>query len=154
MRNIPLDNDPKYVVIHTAAAANEDNVPVYQPASVIRDYHRSKGWLDIGYHYYIEKDGRIVPGRAELARGAHCVDLGMNRKSIGICCAGHGDFADFLPAQYASLYDLIVSICQRFSVTVCDVVGHRETGAPKTCPGNRVDMQKIREEVARRMKDA
>lgn len=49
-------------------------------------YHISKGWRDIGYHYYIEKDGTIHKGRNLNTNGAHV--RGFNSGTIGICCEG------------------------------------------------------------------
>jgi N-acetylmuramoyl-L-alanine amidase len=49
-------------------------------------YHISKGWSDIGYHFYIEKDGSIHKGRPLARNGAHV--RGFNKGTIGICTEG------------------------------------------------------------------
>lgn len=136
-------NNPKYIIIHTAAAGR-DGKPVYQPFDVVRNYHLSLGWKDIGYHYYIEEDGKVVKGRDETTTGAHCKDGGMNSQSIGICCAGHGDLAGFTEKQYEALFALCIDIMERHHISAEKVLGHRETGANKRCPGNLVDMGAIR----------
>ena len=51
-----------------------------------KDYHLSKGWSDIGYHFYIEKDGSLHIGRPLNKNGAHV--RGFNKGTIGICCEG------------------------------------------------------------------
>jgi N-acetylmuramoyl-L-alanine amidase len=48
--------------------------------------HRRRGWKDIGYHYYITRDGQLHNGRPISQVGAHCKD--HNRHSIGICYEG------------------------------------------------------------------
>ena len=52
----------------------------------INQWHLDNGWVGIGYHYYIRKDGSIYRGRPEWAVGAHAT--GHNDRSIGICCEG------------------------------------------------------------------
>tara|TARA_R110000772_G_scaffold156700_1_gene267886 strand:+ start:3607 stop:4050 length:444 start_codon:yes stop_codon:yes gene_type:complete len=51
-----------------------------------RAYHISKGWSDIGYHFYIEKSGTIHKGRPLNCNGAHV--RGFNNGTIGICTEG------------------------------------------------------------------
>ena len=48
--------------------------------------HKNKGWSDIGYHFYIEKDGEIHKGRSLTINGAHV--RGFNTGTIGICTEG------------------------------------------------------------------
>lgn len=149
---IPKDNRPDHIVIHTAAAARETpdgkgQTPVYQAFEIIRNYHLSKDWLDIGYHYFVEGDGDIFQGREESMRGAHCTDMDMNHRSLGICFAGHGDLEDFKGDQYARGIPFIAQICIDLDIDPKDVIGHRETGAPKSCPGFKVNMDTFRQKV-------
>jgi len=56
----------------------------------IRDLHiRINKWEDIGYHYLIDKKGKIHVGRSEKFIGAHV--FGHNKNSIGICLIGNFD---------------------------------------------------------------
>lgn len=50
------------------------------------DHIRHRGFRDIGYHFYITRDGEIHAGRPLEQVGAHC--RGHNRHSIGICYEG------------------------------------------------------------------
>ena len=136
---------PKFIIIHTAAFKGEASI------DEVRRWHTSpdpndpsKPWSDIGYHYYIRRDGSLQKGREETHVGAHCKNMGMNSKSLGICLEGHGDYEAFTQDQRNALCDLYEDILTRWDIPVEDVLGHRETGAPKTCPGARVDMDDIR----------
>lgn len=139
-----------WIVVHTAGAYDfASKRVVYQATDVIRQYHKiHNGWHDIGYHYVIEQDGRLVPGRAEDVIGAHVG--GFNDRSLGICVTGAGDFAPFLPAQLGTLVRLCARLCEERTLPALRVIGHREApehGAPptpKTCPGLLVDMNEIR----------
>ena len=51
-----------------------------------RDHIRHRGFRDIGYHYYITRDGTVHRGRPLEQVGAHCRN--HNRHSIGICYEG------------------------------------------------------------------
>ena len=66
---------------------HHSGVTVLQSVEVIHNYHKSKGWAGIGYHYYVRKDGSIYRGRPENMAGAHCT--GINSISIGICAEGN-----------------------------------------------------------------
>ena len=56
----------------------------------IKDFHiRINKWEDIGYHYLIDKKGKIYVGRSEKFIGAHV--FGHNKNSLGICLIGNFD---------------------------------------------------------------
>jgi N-acetyl-anhydromuramyl-L-alanine amidase AmpD len=153
---------PDYLVVHTAAFTGRNC-----DAGVIDRWHRQKGWSGVGYHYVIINDqhdsladGAVQPGRATDQTGAHT--KGLNSQSLGICCAGHGDINDFTAAQYLSLYKLLAELMHRFSIVPANVIGHREINklvgrglldeqfkTSKSCPGNRVDMDAIRDTLQR-----
>jgi N-acetyl-anhydromuramyl-L-alanine amidase AmpD len=69
-------------VIHCIATKEGLDIDV----SVIRSWHKNKGYRDIGYHYVIKLDGTIEKGRSEESIGAHV--QGFNANSIGICYVG------------------------------------------------------------------
>lgn len=74
------------IVIHCSATPEGRDVKT----STIRHWHvNERGWSDIGYHYVIELDGKIVNGRPEDRSGAHV--KGHNSDSIGICYVGGVD---------------------------------------------------------------
>jgi N-acetylmuramoyl-L-alanine amidase len=104
----------------------------------IRRWHvRDRGWKDIGYHWIIDRDGQIAPGRPETRPGAHA--SGHNTGSIGVCLlGGHGSNADddfsknFTPAQERALRHLLADIKSRTPIKA--IRGHNEVAA-KACPG-------------------
>ncbi|WP_322893458.1 MULTISPECIES: peptidoglycan-binding protein [unclassified Yoonia] len=107
----------------------------------IRRWHvKERGWRDIGYHWLIDRDGSILPGRAENVIGSHV--MGQNSGTIGICLlGGHGSserdrFSDnFTVAQDTAARWLIDDIKSR--TTIKRVSGHNEYAA-KACPGFQV----------------
>lgn len=91
-----------------------------------RREHIRRGFSDIGYHFYITRNGEIHRGRPLEKIGAHCQN--HNRHSIGICYEGGLDIrstpADTrTPAQRASLVALLRELKRIFPKIL--VVGHQ-----------------------------
>ena len=90
---------------------------------------------DIGYHFYITRDGEIHPGRPLEKVGAHCRN--HNAHSIGICYEGGLD-ADGRTKdtrtleQRGSLLALLRELKKYFPKAL--IVGHRDLNPLKECP--------------------
>ncbi len=118
------------IIVHCTATKARRSVSVAE----IRQWHRARGFADIGYHYVIDIDGTVSVGRHESRIGAHC--LGHNARSVGVCYVGGLD-ADGRPcdtrtdAQKASLRMLVGELLRRYPGAT--VHGHREFAA-KACP--------------------
>lgn len=123
-----------HIVIHCSATKPEQDVG----ASDIDRWHRQKGFLKIGYHYVIRRDGRVETGREELEIGAHA--QGFNSVSLGICMVGGVDANNidkaennFTPEQFDTLERLLLELRARFPSAV--VLGHRDLpNSRKACP--------------------
>ncbi len=108
-------------------------------AADIRAWHIARGFSDIGYHYIIRIDGMVEAGRREDLIGAHCVEGGMNRRSIGICYVGGMDSEmrnakdTRTPEQRRALMDLIRKMQRKYGIPDARVFGHRDF-ARKACP--------------------
>ena len=88
------------------------------------------------YHYYIRRNGAVVPILPENVRGAHARHY--NSCSLGICYEGgldeKGRPADTrTPAQKLALHTLLVSLKADFPEA--EIMGHCELeGVHKACP--------------------
>ena len=111
----------------------------------IRDLHiRINKWEDIGYHYLIDKKGKIHVGRSEKFIGAHV--FGHNKNSVGICLIGNFDEEKPTKKQIKTLINFLKERIKQYKIRKEDILGHREfSGVTKTCPGKFMDMEKIRE---------
>ena len=131
------------IILHCADTRPEwmAGHPLAEKVAEIRRWHvQQRGWRDIGYHWVIDRDGKLAPGRLETEIGAHVE--GHNRGTIGICLlGGYSAKADdefernFMPAQAAAVRNLITEIKGR--TTVLKISGHNDY-AQKACPGFRV----------------
>ena len=90
---------------------------------------------DIGYHFYITRDGEIHRGRALEKVGAHCRN--HNTHSIGVCYEGGLD-ANGKPKdtrtleQKGALLALLRELKRQFPKAL--IVGHRDLNPMKGCP--------------------
>ena len=83
---------------------HHSGVPTLQDVNVIHNYHKSKGYAGIGYHFYVRKDGKIYKGRSLSMVGAHAYT--HNRNSIGICAEGDFDKEEMNVNQLQALKEL------------------------------------------------
>ncbi|MFT7517781.1 MAG: hypothetical protein ACI84O_001582 [Myxococcota bacterium] len=113
----------------------------------IQDQHmngRTPGWADIGYHFLIDRAGKIIAGRPLSAQGAHASG-NNNIGNIGICLLGN--FAsqpnrgnDYIMAQEPSsaqilaLTELVDALRGNYSISGNNVFGHKELKSTD-CPG-------------------
>jgi len=136
-----LKEDIRYLVIHTAAA-REASI-----GDITRWHVEERGWSDVGYHYYIRKDGEIQKGREDDQVGAHCKASRMNYKSLGICFEGHHDHEEWTREQEDAFEILCRVLQNKYGIHDDRIIGHREAyqGDPlTTCPGIKIDMDEVR----------
>jgi hypothetical protein len=125
---------PPFVVVHNAAA-------VTAAPEAIHSFHKSRGFLGIGYHRYIRKDGSIYQGRPLWAMGAHTM---YYNHCIGVCCEGNYDTERTMPAaQFKALEWCLDDL--RSLYPGIRVKGHREMPNNATsCPGIHFPLKKFR----------
>lgn len=116
----------EHLVIHHSASPRNTTV------DQIREWHKARGWKDVGYHYVVEGDGEIKIGRPLPDTGAHV--RSRNRNAIGICVVGNNtdSFQRWLPLQIAVLLDLIKAV--RLLWPDIKICGHRDLASTQ-CPG-------------------
>lgn len=128
-----------FIAIHCSATPSTMNIG----ATEIRQWHRAKGWRDIGYHYVIKRDGTVEKGRADNIPGAH--EPRINSQSIAICLVGGSPpngspearkglgENNYTDAQWAALETLVKALHAKHPNAV--VLGHRDVeGVRKACP--------------------
>lgn len=123
-----------FLVVHCAATRASDDVDVAD----IRRMHLQRGFIDIGYHYFIKRDGTLQAGRPLDRQGAHV--RGYNHLSVGVCMAG-GVAEDgvtpennFTSAQFATLVKILKEL-KRDHFPHAEVQGHRDfPNVHKACP--------------------
>lgn len=117
------------LVVHCAATEAQDF-----GAKEIDVWHRKRGFVCIGYHFVIRRDGTVEFGRPSNTQGAHV--QGYNHRSIGICLMGGGaakENRNFTSEQYETLEKLIRDIQGHY--VGLHILGHRDIPkVDKWCP--------------------
>ncbi len=147
-----LDKNVVYLVVHYSATPIEKSFWIED----IDRMHRQRGFKEVGYHYFVRRNGDVQtgrdlsqPGRFEM--GAHA--KGNNHRSIGICYEGGVTEAnpDFgwdtrTELQRRAMIVLLRELLGRYPNA--QVIGHRDMpGAATQCPG--FDVEKWWAEVNR-----
>lgn len=123
-----------FIVVHCSATRPSQNFDVND----IRRMHLQRGFLDVGYHFVIKRDGTIQRGRDLDRQGAHV--SGYNHLSVGVCLIGGVSENDvnvpqdnFTPEQENSLRTVLALLRREFPNAV--IQGHRDfPGVKKACP--------------------
>ena len=127
------------IVIHCSATRADRS---YTVDDCRRD-HLARGFANIGYHYYITRDGVVHAGRSLHQEGAHV--RGFNKYSIGICYEGGidpatGRAADTrTPQQKWCMEQLLQRL--KTDYPAARIVGHNDLNPRKECPGYRVNYE-------------
>ena len=123
--------DVKWLVVH--CSASRCNRP-FTVERLIETGRQSYG--QASYHYYVRRNGNVVPILPESVQGVHAV--GYNHCSIAVCYEGgldeNGNAADTrTELQKASLYELLKQL--RRDYPQARIIGHRELPhVAKDCP--------------------
>ena len=132
-KNMMSADSIKFLVLHCSASRCDQDYSVEQ----LRRDHKARGFYDIGYHFYIRKDGTMTQHRKLLEVGAHARPY--NRCSIGICYEGgldeHGKPYNTMTAeQETRLVDLFRNL--KILFPKAKIVGHRDLSGTtsKECP--------------------
>lgn len=118
------------IFVHCSATQPSQDIGV----DTIRMWHKQQGWLDVGYHFVIKRDGTVESGRPVDVVGSHVKD--WNYRSVGVCLVGgidaKGKFeANFTPAQMSALRNKLAELKALYPQA--DIKAHHDV-APKACP--------------------
>ena len=132
--------DIKYIVLH-CTATRED----FSAVSIdrIRRWHLKRGWSDVGYHYYIRKDGSLELGRDRDNDGDIWEEIGahvkgFNSKSISMCYEGGldslGENKDTRTEPQKKTMEIVCKILKSQDKDLI-IQGHRDfPNVSKSCP--------------------
>jgi N-acetylmuramoyl-L-alanine amidase len=128
-------NKPKRAVgrVFIHCTASDSAGPEYEQQGLVKTidaWHRARNFNGIGYHYVIDKAGRVMAGRnLETIPAAQ---KGHNAGTIAICVHGLLE-KNFTEEQRVALLDLCKQIKSAYNGSIT-FHGHREVEKYKTCP--------------------
>ena len=120
------------------------------------NWHRTKGWDELGYHFVIgngsdTRDGQVEVGPrwTEQRHGAHCrsPEDYYNEHGIGICLVGNFDEGPPSAAQVQSLTKLVRFLCRKYDIPASHVYTHGGVTHQTRCPGKNFDLKSLRRSV-------
>lgn len=131
---IPNRTTTDLIVIHWVGPGSSYDYIGENGVEKIRRSHLQRGFYDIGYHYLIDRNGEIFPGRPESKVGAHV--YGHNRNSIGICMMYGTVDTEVTEVSLKTLEKKVDDLCKKYNLkkTKSTIKGHRDLNATE-CPG-------------------
>ena len=120
------------IVVHCSATRINQDIT----AEDIKRWHMmERGFFDIGYHFVIERDGKLIAGRPVDEWGAHV--KGHNHDTVGVCLIGGLDQHNqpennFTAAQFQQLRFVLAGLHALYPNA--EVKGHHYFNSDKDCP--------------------
>ncbi|MHC4990151.1 MAG: peptidoglycan recognition protein family protein [Planctomycetota bacterium] len=129
----------RYVTIHHSAGpvfhATDQGSTAAHLESIRRYHHGTRGWGDIGYHFAVDRAGRVWECRPLHWQGAHVRD--HNLRNVGLVALGNFDEQRPTNAQLVSLQTHARWLMHHYRVPATRLRTHQEW-APTACPGRYV----------------
>jgi hypothetical protein len=131
------DHEPTRVTVHHTAvrwSGGDTSAHIRQ----IQAFHqgRERGWVDIAYHYLLDRDGTVYEGRPVTA----VPDTATSYDPTGhltICLLGDFELQQPADAQLDALVDLSAWLLRRYGLAP-SVLGSHQDYAATLCPGRPV----------------
>lgn len=154
-KNLQANHDPmgkpyRITIHHTAEPLTSDSLAatIAEVQNIQMLHVRDRHWADIGYHFLIDRAGRVVEGRNIEVQGAHAGNSEANQGNIGIALMGNFEaqpergpeytrVQEPTAAQLAALDELVAALRAKYGIAAREVWGHdhfRDT----ECPGSRL----------------
>ncbi len=148
---IPVHQSDRWtcIVIHHSASDEGG-------ADRFDQWHRQRGWDELGYHFVIGNGTDTAMGQVEVGprwieqkHGAHTktADGYYNQHGIGICLVGNFDKYPPSKQQMQSLARLVTFLCREFHIPPSHIYTHGGITHETDCPGKHFDLQQLRRMV-------
>ena len=131
------EHSTKYIVIH------HSEVSTPHTAEDVHQWHLTRGWDGIGYHYFISKKGEIYEGRPHDTIGAHAIEV--NRESVGVCFEGNFNKETMGETQLNASVMLLCLLSLAYDdAEICE---HKQISNEKSCPGKKFPFDSLMKKV-------
>ena len=114
------------IIVHHSASDRDRTTP-----EMIYNWHRERGWRDIGYQFVITGNGALHFGRPENQTGAHT--KGHNLTSLGICVTGNFEKSTPTVAQWNMLIFFLERCIKKYKLSHANIHYHKEFAATACC---------------------
>jgi hypothetical protein len=148
--NVRPMNGTTYITVHhdgmNAFTGESESDSIKRLTSIQGSHTQRKAktgeyWADIGYHYIIDRAGRVWEGRPIVYQGAHVQDC--NEHNIGVMCMGNFMIQYPTKAQTDRLDQFVAQLMRDHRISLRNVRTHREWN-PTECPGQNLQVYMAR----------
>ncbi len=132
------------VVYHHTAVSD-------RPITRHHEFHLTRGWQMVGYHFHIREDGTIEQGRPHNVMGVHAREP-ANSTTLSVAFSGNMNERPPTEAQYESAIELQYWLEEYQDYGELPVSGHKDW-MDTSCPGRYTDLDVIREGMEKERED-
>ena len=139
---------PTLITLHHTADRRPPGPAYADTMGQMRAYqnaHQARKWADIGYHFVIDKAGRVVEGRPLHLKGAHAGSTAANERNVGIALIGNFQTGQPTVKQLSALEGLVKWVCAEYDIPTKRIYTHHEikdwpgVQGATNCPGRNFD---------------
>jgi hypothetical protein len=141
------------MTIHHSAVALPDNRGIVARLQQHQRYHQvDKGWIDIAYHYAVDRNGNIFALRDTAIAG----DTATDYDTVGhflVLCEGDFDQETVSEAQLNGAALVCAWATRQFGITTSTLASHKEVTPVTDCPGTTLESHLTSGDLKRRIED-
>ncbi len=149
LKTIDPMNGVKLITFHHSGDpkpfTTTDYAETAQHLEYVRQYHRSRSFQDIGYHFAIDRAGRVWQLRSLNYQGQHV--RYNNEHNIGIVVLGNFDLQTLTQAQKDKIKSFGTLVRKQYALSTSKIYTHQEI-VKTECPGDNMQpfMTQIRKQ--------
>lgn len=141
------------MTIHHSAVALPDNRGIVARLQQHQRYHQDdKGWIDIAYHYAVDRNGNIFALRDTAIAGDTATDYDTTGHFL-VLCEGDFDQETVSEAQLNGAALICAWATGQFGITTSTLASHREVTPVTECPGATLESHMTSGDLKRRIDD-
>lgn len=123
------------MTVHHSAVALPDNRGIIPRLQQHQRYHQDDhGWIDIAYHYAVDRKGNIFTLRDTAIAGDTATDYDTTGHFL-VLCEGNFDEEQVSEAQLDGAALIFAWAAQQFGITTATLASHKEVTPVTSCPG-------------------
>lgn len=139
------------MTVHHSAVALPDNRGIVARLQQHQRYHQDdKGWVDIAYHYAVDRNGNIFTLRDTAIAGDTATDYDTTGHFL-VLCEGNFDEETVSEAQLNGAALIFAWGAQQFGITTATLASHREVTPVTSCPGDGLEAHMTSGDLKRRI---
>ena len=141
------------MTVHHSAVALPDNRGIVARLQQHQRYHMDdKGWVDIAYHYAVDRNGNIFALRDTAIAGDTATDYDTTGHFL-VLCEGDFDQEQVSQAQLNGAALIFAWAAEQFGITTSTLASHKEVTPVTSCPGATLEAHMTSGDLKRRIDD-